>query len=445
MNLSSALRLSAGSVVTLTGAGGKTTTMVRLGQELAGQGLRVLATTTTRLGIDQLQLFPIFLVEPTPQEITAALADQRFVLVARGLDHSHDKVVGYPPEHIADFRPLADVVLVEGDGSRTLLLKAPGPGEPVVPASTTHLVCIANLGALGRPIGPEIIHRPERFVALTGARWGKPVTPALVARLLLHPDGPARGAPPGAERYFLLNGAAGAPDAAGALAERLAAAPGTTAVLLAEAAEASPVLASMGKVAAVVLAAGASTRFGSPKQLVPWQGQTLLRHVVVQTLAAPVQQVIVVLGAHFEDIAATLQGLPVEVVYNPDWEQGQSASVRAALAAFRPGTQAALFVLGDQPALLPGLFQRLVAAHRRTLAPIAAPRYQGRRGNPVLFDRGCFGELLTVQGDAGGRTLFARHAEQVSWIEGGPEILYDIDRPGDLPSNTAPGQLSPGS
>ena len=450
MNFAPALRLAPDSVVTLTGAGGKTTAMVRLGQELAVQGIRVLATTTTRLGLDQLRLFPAFLVNPRPQDVAVMLAKWRFLLVVRGIDRQQDKALGYPPERIAGFRSLADVVLVEGDGSRGLPVKAPAPHEPVVPDSTSHLVNVVNLAALGQTVGPETVHHPTCFAELTGTRPDDRITLAVLARLLLHPDGPARGAPVGAERYFLLNGASSAPDrgrvppqpsnlqpstsydAAERLAVRLAGAPHTTAALLAEVAQEPPVLASVGKVAAVVLAAGASSRFGSPKQLLDWQGQPLLRHVVLQTLAAPVQQIVVVVGAHFEEVTMTLQGLPVTMVYNPDWEQGQSTSMQAGLRACAPETQAVLFVLGDQPALPPELTQRLVAAHRQTLAPIVAPRHRGHRGNPVLFDRTCFAELLAVTGDSGGRSLFTKHADQVVWIETGPETLDDIDRPEDV-------------
>ena len=101
MKLATALRVQKGSVVTFTGAGGKTTAMLRLGQELAAQGLRVIATTTTRLGIDQLDLFPAYLVSSDPEHIDTALADSNFLLVVRELDVYHGKALGFPPEEIA--------------------------------------------------------------------------------------------------------------------------------------------------------------------------------------------------------------------------------------------------------------------------------------------------------------------------------------------------------
>ncbi|MCS7038393.1 MAG: selenium cofactor biosynthesis protein YqeC, partial [Anaerolineae bacterium] len=347
MDLRQALRITRGAVVTFTGAGGKTTAMLRLGRELAAAGLRVAATTTTRLGLDELDRFPHVLFAPTPATLAAALRETPFVLAVAGRAPAEGKALGLESEQAAALGEVADVVLVEGDGSRRLPLKAPGPGEPVVPPTTTHLVCCIGLAALGRPLDETTVHRPERVAALSGLPLGATITPAALARLLLHPDGPGRGAPPTARRYLLVNGADSAPTTAAleGLWLRLAASPAWEAVLTAQVAKEPPVLAAYGHLSAVVLAAGGSVRFGAPKQLALWQGQPLLRHVVLQVLAAPVQEIVVVLGAHYEETAAVLAGLPVTLVYNPDWEAGQSTSVRAGLRACAPQTQAALFIL----------------------------------------------------------------------------------------------------
>ncbi|MCP4168452.1 MAG: putative selenium-dependent hydroxylase accessory protein YqeC [Chloroflexi bacterium] len=450
MELTISLRVQPQDVITFVGAGGKTTAMHRLGCELAAAGLGVIATTTTRLGLDQLDLFPTYLANPTTSEISRSLENTPFLLVVRELDETKGKALGLAPDQIDVLQDLADVVLVEGDGSRGLPIKAPGPGEPVIPASTTHLVSVLNIAALGKPLGPDTAHQPELVAGLADAKSGDLITPALVSRLLLHPQGPMRGAPVGAEQHVLLNGCdllererrletedplsesegqGVRPDSLliRTLATRLAADPAIASVLLGQVAYEPPVLASYGKLAAIVLAAGGSSRFGSPKQLLDWRGQPLLRHVVEQVLATPVQQVFVVLGAHFEEVSPTLQGLPITLVYNPDWAQGQSTSMQAGLRACAPNTQAVLFVLGDQPYLSADLTRRLVREHQRTLATIVIPRLKDRRGNPVLFDRHSFPELLAVSGDTGGRVLFDRYRDQTIWVDAGPEILHDID------------------
>ena len=416
MNLATALRVQKGSVVTLTGAGGKTTAMLHLGRELAAQGLRVIATTTTRLGTDQLDSFPAYLVSSDPEHIDTALDDSNFLLVVRELDVYHGKALGFPVKEIAEFRNYADVVLVEGDGANQRPLKAPADHEPVIPSETTHLVTVLGLWALNHPLDAETVHRPELFAKLTAMNSGDLITPGVLARLALHPDGPARGAPAGAERHLLLNGVEVFDVNDGYLenfpavdtntqypissiqhmAARVAAQSAFSAVHLAQLAHDPPVLESYGQMAAVVLAAGGSSRFGSPKQLHEWEGQALLQHVVMQVLAAPVQQVFVVLGAYYEEIAPLFYGWPVILINDEDWEQGQSTSMQVGLQACAIGTQAVMFVLGDQPNLPADLLLELVDTYRRTQAPIIAPRYGNRRGNPVIFDRQCFPELMSI-------------------------------------------------
>jgi molybdenum cofactor cytidylyltransferase len=186
------------------------------------------------------------------------------------------------------------------------------------------------------------------------------------------------------------------------------------------------------QVAAIVLAAGGSERMGQPKQLLPIGGRPMVRHMTECVAAAGLAQVVVVTGAHSEAVAATLAGLPVDIVVNESWAEGMSSSMRAGLRALRPEIQAALLVLGDQPALTTDLLQLLVARYRATGAPIVAPFYRGQRGNPVLFDRVLFPELLAAEGDRGGRLLIARQKEQVEWVEvDDPAVIMDIDSPDD--------------
>ena len=196
------------------------------------------------------------------------------------------------------------------------------------------------------------------------------------------------------------------------------------------------------QVAAVVLAAGGSTRMGRTKQLLPLDGQPMVRRVVQAVCAAGLAQVVVVLGAQAEAISEALTDLPVEIVVNHAWAAGLSTSVRAGLAALRAEVQAALMVLADQPALSPGLIHRLVERYRASGAPIVAPAFGGQRGNPVLFDRRLFAELAAVEGDQGGRVLLRAHATQVEWVTVDDRaILLDIDTPDDYQAwaDQAPG------
>ena len=182
------------------------------------------------------------------------------------------------------------------------------------------------------------------------------------------------------------------------------------------------------EVGAIVLAAGSSSRMGQPKQLLPIDGQPMVRRVTEAMCESGLGQVVVVVGAHAEAVTAALAGLPVEIVTNQDWAEGMSTSLRAGLGALGPEVQAVLIALADQPALTPDLLRTLVARHQSSGAPITAPFYRGQRGNPVLFDRNLFPDLLAVEGDRGGRALFARYQGQIECLEvDDPAVIQDID------------------
>jgi molybdenum cofactor cytidylyltransferase len=181
-------------------------------------------------------------------------------------------------------------------------------------------------------------------------------------------------------------------------------------------------------VAAIILAAGTSSRMGHPKQLLDWHGRPLVRAVAEQALAARLDLVYVVVGGAGAAVAAALDGLPLRIVANPRYADGQSSSLRAGVAALDAAVGAALILLGDQPFVTAAIIQRLVAAWRATGARIVAPLYQGQRGNPVLFARTIFPELLSVTGDQGARGVLAADPSRVYSVAfDDPRPLSDID------------------
>lgn len=186
------------------------------------------------------------------------------------------------------------------------------------------------------------------------------------------------------------------------------------------------------QVAAIILAAGASTRMGQPKQLLPISGQPMVRLVTEAVCAANLEQVVVVLGAQASAVAQALEGLPVEIVINHAWQEGMSSSVRAGIGALCPEIDAALLVLADQPDLGTDVLRALVERYQLSGALVVAPTYAGRRGNPVLFDKALFAELEAVEGDRGGRSVIARHAADLVGVEvDDPAVVSDIDTPED--------------
>jgi molybdenum cofactor cytidylyltransferase len=184
-------------------------------------------------------------------------------------------------------------------------------------------------------------------------------------------------------------------------------------------------------VAVVVLAAGASRRLGQPKQLLVWEGQTLVRRAAEAALAVPGASVAVVLGAQAERIEPELAGLSLTILPNPDWAEGLAASVRAGVRfAESVGAGAALFLLVDQPFVTGTLLNQLVDAYRTTGQPLVASAYGGALGVPLLVERQFFPELLQLTGDRGAKLLLPRYPDRVAAVPF-PEGHHDLDTPAD--------------
>jgi molybdenum cofactor cytidylyltransferase len=184
-------------------------------------------------------------------------------------------------------------------------------------------------------------------------------------------------------------------------------------------------------IAGVVLAAGLSRRMGQAKLLMPVGGRAIVRYVVERVLAGGVDSVWVVTGPDVEPIEAALAGIDVQIAVNPVPEEGQAGSVRAGIAALPASVDAALIALGDQPLLAPSIIPALLAARRTSPKLIVAPRYRDGQGNPVLFKREIFPELLRLTGDQGARRIIQKEPARVEWVDLDLPMPPDVDTPDD--------------
>ncbi len=188
----------------------------------------------------------------------------------------------------------------------------------------------------------------------------------------------------------------------------------------------------MTQVAAVILAAGASTRFGQCKQLLEWKGKPLLAHVSDVALRAGFDPVIPVLGCKAAETRAALGDRPVQALVNWRWKQGLATSVQTGLAGVPPEAAAAIFLQCDQPLITSDLLRAMVDCFEQTEASIVQPIHAGQRGTPVLFARRFFPELAAVTGDEGGRSVIDRHPQEVATVNvRDPYTLMDVDTPED--------------
>ena len=188
----------------------------------------------------------------------------------------------------------------------------------------------------------------------------------------------------------------------------------------------------VGRVAAVVLAAGRSTRMGGPnKLLADVGGKPLVRIAVEQALASRANPVIVVTGHQRGDVEAAVAGLDVKTVHNPDFAQGLGTSLKVGVAAVPGENDGAIICLADMPQVNAALIDKLIAAFEPEKgALVVMPTFEGTRGNPVLWSRRFFPDLMAIEGDVGARHLIARYAEAATEVPvDGQEAFIDVDTP----------------
>ncbi len=451
VSIRQALRADQFSSIAFVGAGGKTTALFQLARSLPPP---VLVTATSHLGAWQVSMADRHIIAESPAAleelehglhgvvlVTGALEGDRTRPVDESLlDWLHD----YCGNH-------AIPLLIEADGSRQKPLKAWAEHEPALPIFVDQVVQVVGLSALGSPVQEEHVHRAEIFSGLSGLALGEQIHAEAIIRVLCHPEGGLKNMPPSARRVVLLNQAD--------TLERQGIAKGIVPPLL-ETFD-SVLIASLQDqriwavhepVAAILLAAGKSSRYGRSKQLLDWHGEPFVHVVARKALEAGCSPVIVVTGSEAELVAGAVKDLTVRVVHNADWKEGQASSIRAGLQVLgspppsghlphlRPSARSVsnenmvgfgggvIFLLADQPQVTVSVLRALIEKHAEGLYPVVAPMVMDRRANPVLFDRITFEDLAALQGDTGGRAILHKYrVEYLPWHD--ERLLLDVDTP----------------
>lgn len=438
MNLSRALRLDHLSgthpTVSIIGAGGKTTTLFQLAREIAKRK-PVIVTSTTHFGTWQTSLVEHHIIAKNLDDLKN-LPTHGVTLITGEIENDRTKPINQVILNwLREYSESHNIILlIEADGSRQKPLKAPAAHEPPIPEFTDTVIIVAGLSALGKPLTDEYVQRAEIFSQLSDLQINKPVTADAIIRVLTHSQGGLKNIPSHARRVAFLN-QADTPELqsiGGGMAHELL--NHFDAVIVGTLQQNN--LQTFEHCAGIILAAGESTRFGSPKQLLDWKGKPFIRQVAETALQAGLWPVEVVTGFHAADIESALSGLPVHIVYNPDYQQGQSTSIKAGITALNPSdlrgsVGSAIFLLADQPQIPVEVIRALVESHAQEMHSILAPLVlEERRANPVLFDRVTFPDLLNLTGDVGGRAIFDKHrVEYLPWHD--DILLFDVDKPED--------------
>ena len=438
MNLSfaQALRVNSSPCIAFIGAGGKTTAMFLLARQLPSP---VIVTATSHLGAWQIGLADDHIVAETP----TPLADlehglKGIILVTGEMDRNRAKPINNNLlnwlQQFCGYHSIP--LLIEADGSREKPLKAWAEHEPPIPSFIELVIQVVGLTGLGKSLNDENVHRPEIFSKLSELRLGESITSDSLVRVLTHPEGGLKNVPVNARRVILLNQAD--TEELQSAAQRLAQVliPAYHSVIISSLKQ-ERVFAVHESVAGIILAAGESTRFGQPKQLLDWKGQSFVRAVAKTALEARLSPVIVVTGANAEQVELAVKDMNVRVIRNEEWKSGQGSSIKAGIKTLtsdpslimgQESMGAAIFLLTDQPQVTTSIIRALVEKHAEGLYPIVAPMVIDQRANPVLFDRVTFPDLMKLEGDVGGRAIFHKYrVEYLPWHD--DRLLLDVDTP----------------
>lgn len=437
MKLHEVLRLVEPFSVALTGAGGKTSTAWRLADGVPG---KVVITTTTHLAAWQVERAEQKILLQNKHDIYSLDWESLPRLIAiTGASFDRDRLGGLDQEQagflLAMGRKHCFSVVVEADGARSLPLKAPAAHEPVIPVGVDAVIVVAGLSGIGKPLDDQSVFRVEEYSRLSGINEGEVITAEGVATLLVDSCGGLKGIPEGTRKILMLNQAdVPGSEIPGMRIANICKNTYDTIVIGANGYDRDEpvVLARVEKTAAVILAAGASSRMGGrAKPLLKLHGQLLVHRAILAARSAGLDPVIVVTGHQADEVNQALMGMPVEIAYNPEWSSGQSSSIRAGLEKLGNRCGSAVFLLVDQPFVTPALIESLVSMHMTTLVPIIAPLVDGTRSNPVLFDRVTFDDLRNLSGDTGGRAIMGKYEHSwLPWLD--RNILIDIDTPAEL-------------
>ncbi len=438
MKLYEAFNIVPGDVVAFIGAGGKTSTLVNLGYELAEMGWRVLATTTTTLQEEQIGLLPRAISPDLGSAaISQALSEDSFVFL-------YDKIRGgavYGPQpswitHLMDVVD-SDVMLIEADSAGGLPLKAPYDDEPIIPPETSLVIQVASLSAIGKPLDEAHVYNVQAILDRYGFPKGSRIRAPWVAQVLRDEMLGLRNVPANARTIAFLNQAYAKGHArmrARLIAKLALRTKRLNSVVIGAARSIQPVIEVQRPVGAIVLAAGMSTRMGESKVLLPWGAdKTIIEQIIHQLTAARLEHITVVTGHMAKEVKEKLKPLDIDVAYNRSYKSGEMlSSLKLGLRALPDYIACAMIILGDQPQIKSKVLYQILNTYAENTEQIIVPSYKMRRGHPILIGRRYWGDILNLPRDSSLRAFMNLHADHIRYVNVDDDsILRDVDTPQD--------------
>lgn len=429
-------------VLSVVGGGGKTSLIFRIMEELTAVGKKVLITTTTHMAYEPDRPF----AEDGDMISIKQNLEGCGYTIAASLDREKRKIGALSEEKLKEIKVLADVMLIEADGAKRYPLKVPASWEPVIWKPTNLVIAAAGSDAVGESIA-KICHRPEQVADFLGKGTEEKVTEDDIVRIAASTEA-LRKCVDGREYRVLLNKAdiPGKSQVAERIADRLEeqgihAAWGSLrekeyyicGKSETERKRAAQMPSKRVKLALIMLAAGNSRRFGSNKLMYEVDGvsmyQRTLRMLQKAAERIPDSRIVVVTQPQYSEIIDVVKETGAEVLFNPKPERGISSSMQIGLEHAKD-VDACLFTVADQPWLTAETIIALYDAFQSENKGMACTVWGEKTGNPCIFSKKYYKELMAISGDRGGKQIIKKHPEDVTYLKISDEReLQDVDVP----------------
>jgi len=444
--LSDSLELKEREIISAFGAGGKSTLLLRLAHELTALQKKAILTTTTKI-YKPLEIPCVINSDFNKAVIEAKELLKEHHLIALGSSLlPGNKLKGINLSWVKKIFDMEIVpyLLVEADGAAGKPVKGYAPYEPALPPYSSMILPVMGIDAIGKSVGPMDVHRPDLLLKICGAEAGEPFCAGHFIKCLKYMLKRGHDMSPRARMIPVVNKIELLPDAnlIKSIAEAFIGDPLAERFLFTAAKQTAPLRyifdlskASLSPyISCVILAAGLSNRMGMDKLTIEIEDKTIFEHSLKNVLESGVDEVIIVTRPESSISQKMFTDKRVKVFVNYTFEQGISTSLKAGITAAHPLSQGIIFTLADQPFIPAEVYDTLIKKYADKLNLLTFPLFEGRRGNPVLFDRRTWPLLMALGGDEGGKQIFSAIPENeiVTVNTRSPGVLVDIDTPEDF-------------
>ena len=399
-------------LISITGGGGKTTSMFKLARELLKHDKKVLVSTTTAImKPDKSKYEKLYLAQDTDYKTIEASSSGITVLGSK--INKINKLIGVEQQIIDEIfkSKKFDYIIVEADGSKRKPIKAPASHEPVIPSLTTKTIGIIGMDAVGQKIYEGNVHRASLFSQVTNSKLGDCIDENSIYNLIVSPEGIFKNSPLESQKYIILNKSE--TKSRNLVSQKVKSKLITNKINIEKI-----IIGSMGKeikVTGVIMASGFSRRMKTDKLLLKLGDKMVLEKVIESCVKSSLDDIIVIYRK--EEVKNIANQYNLKAILNENAIEGQSASIKLGVENIDKDTKGIMFIVGDQPHLDSLTIDKIIEQFEKNPEKIIIPMYGSNKGNPTVFPRNLKEQLNVLEGDVGGKEVINNNLEQVEYVE----------------------------